>query len=232
MRHTLRLLAGLLLLLPRLFAAEHWWEKEPLRIIDLSTAMGGVDFLPPAKAAEQKAKLGFHAEHLEILRIPGGMDDGHFFLSTSPAPSPRPDYLRPYIAEARKRGIRVLIYFNVHWYSKAFGHKHPDWLQINENGKPVDDVYRTGTSFCVNSPWRKWCFQLLRDLAAYGVDGVFYDGPIFFPNSCYCQYCREQFKQRYGKDMPSKKIRRGQDFKNLVDFQADLLLSCMIPTQS
>lgn len=219
----LRLLICLLILVGCSPAAEHWWEKEPLRIIDLSTAMGGVDYMPPTQAAEQKAKLGFNTEHLEIMEMPGGMDDGHFFFSTKLASAPKPDFLRPYITEAHKRGIRVLIYFNVHWYSKAFGARHPDWLQINENGKPIDDVYSTGTSFCVNSPWRKWCFQLLRDLAAYGVDGVFYDGPIFFPKSCYCSYCRAQFKERYGKDLPSKQVRHGQDFKNLIDFQADSL---------
>jgi len=206
-----------------LSAQERWWEREPLRIVDVTSDIG--QFAPHDAAAEaaRKAGLGFNAEHLAIMQIAGGLDDQHFYFVSKEAGKQNADYLKQYLPEARKRGIRVLIYFDVHWYSNAFGEKHPDWRQIRENGKPLDAVYDNGTSFCVNSPWRKWCFQVLRDLAAYPIDGIFYDGPIFFPDSCYCSYCREKFRRIYGKEMPSKKVRRGRDFQQLVEFQANSL---------
>lgn len=201
-------------------AQQRWWEREPLRIIDLTTSVSGVDFRPPAEVAARKAALGYNAEHLEIMGRGAGLDDRHFHFRTKLAAVEHPDYLGAYLPQARKRGIRVLIYFNVHWYTMAMGEAHPDWRQIREDGTPVDRVYDTGTDFCVNSPWREWCFQVLRDLAAYPIDGIFYDGPIFRQDTCYCRHCRAKFRQRYGRDLPSKKSRHGRDFKDLLEFQA------------
>jgi len=206
-----------------LSAQDHWWERESLRIIDVTSDLTRFETQDPVATAARKADLGFNAEHLAIMQIAGGLDDEHFYFVSQVAGKQNPDYLKQYLPEARKRGIHTLIYFDVHWYSESFGEKHRDWRQIRENGKPLDGVYDNGTSFCVNSPWRKWCFQVLRDLAAYPLDGIFYDGPIFFPDSCYCPYCREKFRRIYGKEMPSKKVRHGQDFQQLVEFQANSL---------
>jgi len=197
-----------------------WWEQGPLRIIDLTTSISRIDYRDPALLARQKAEQGYDTEHLDIMQMPGGLDDQGFFFVSKVAGKSNPDYLKKYIAEAKKQGIRVFIYFNVHWYTTKFGEQHPDWRQIRENGKPLDGVYDTGTDFCVNTPWRKWCFQVLRDLAAYPIDGIFYDGPVYRPDTCYCKYCREKFRAKYGAEMPSKRVRRGREFKNLVDFQA------------
>ena len=202
------------------FAQQHWWEREPLRIMDLTTSVSRIDFRPPDVVAARKAALGYNTEHFEIMGMPAGLDDRHFFFKSKVAAVQNPDYLGPYLAEAKKRGIRVLIYFNVHWYTMAMGEAHPEWRQVRENGAPVDKVYDTGTDFCVNGPWREWCFQVLRDLAAYPIDGIFYDGPIFRADSCYCAHCRAKFRKQHGRDLPSKKSRTGKEFKDLIDFQA------------
>jgi len=198
---------------------KHWWQSKPLRIIDITTSIDRVGTIPPAELAEWKARHGFNSEHLEIMEMQGGLDDQGFYFKSKVAGRVNPDYLRQYIAEAHKRGIRVLIYFNVHWYKTSFGDKHPEWRQITESGKPLSDVYNNGTDFCVNTPWREWCFQVLRDLAAYGIDGVFYDGPVFRANTCYCSYCRAKYRKLYGQEMPSKQVRTGEQFKRLLEFQ-------------
>ena len=223
MKKLIAVAAVLLWCASSLSAQERWWEQEPIRIIDVTSDLAKVEPHDPVANASNKSELGFNAEHLAIMQIAGGLDDEHFYFVSSVAGKKNIDYLKQYLPEAHKRGIHSLIYFDVHWYSEAFGEKHPDWRQVRENGKPVDGIYDNGTSFCVNSPWRKWCFQVLRDLAAYPIDGIFYDGPVYFPDTCYCQYCREKFRRIYGKEMPSKKIRHGQDFQQLVEFQANSL---------
>jgi hypothetical protein len=199
--------------------APRWWQREPLRIVDLVTSMDRIDAVPAAQLAEWKSSRGFNAEHLEIMGMQGGLDDQEFYFQSKAAGRVRRDYLRDYLAEAHRRGIRVMIYFNVHWYRTAFGEKHPDWRQITESGKPLEGVYDNGTDFCLNTPWREWCFQVLRDLAAYGVDGIFYDGPIYRADTCYCQYCRAKYRKLHGEELPSKKARTGAPFKRLLDFQ-------------
>ncbi len=225
------LLAGAAAAAPQASPAKHWWEAQPLRIIDLVTSTGQMRVLDASVAAE-KAAQGYNAEHLEVIDIAGGGDDAGFYFSTKVARPGNPDLLKAYLPEAKKRGIRVFIYFNVHWFKQAYGKLHPDWVQLKEDGSPLTGVYETGTSFCVNSPWREWCFQVVRDLCAYPIDGIFYDGPIFFPETCYCASCRAKFRKAYGAEMPSKKNRRGPGAARLLEFQATSLADYLRDTRA
>jgi hypothetical protein len=227
-----KLLLGVFAVVGLLSAEQHWWEREPLRIIDLTTSMSRIDYRDPAQLAQEKAALGYNAEHLEVMGMPAGLDDRHFFFKSKLAAVANPDYLGRYLPEAKKRGIRTFIYFNVHYYTMRFAEEHPEWRQIRENGKPLDGVYSTGADFCVNSPWREWVFQVIRDLAAYPIDGIFYDGPIYFPDTCYCKYCRAKFRKRYGTDMPPKSERTGKRFQQLLEFQADSLAEFLHDTRT
>ncbi len=204
-------------------AEKPWWAQEPLRIIDLATNMTRIDYREPALLTRQKAALGFNAEHLQVMGTAGGLSNLNFFFRTRLAGSERPDYLGRYMPEARKNGLRVFVYFNVHWYTMVFASQHPDWRMIRENGQPLDKVYDTGADFCVNTPWREWVFEILRNLAAEGIDGIFFDGPLFFPDACYCKYCRAKFQKLYGRDIPTKTKRTGKDYAQLVEFQANSL---------
>lgn len=201
-----------------------WWQTEPLRIFEIGSAMSDLDSLDPAVEAEKRAAYFPNAEHLHVMAHTRGMDDRGFYFKTEAGSVPNRDYLGEYLPEAHKRGIRVIIYFNVHWYTQEFGQKHPDWLQIREGGEPIDGVYTTGTSFCVNTPYREWCFQVLRDLCAYEIDGVFYDGPIFFASTCYCASCQEKFRALYWKPLPPKSDSDHPDFALLLKFQTQSLV--------
>ena len=211
---------------------EAWWQKEPLRIIDLTTSMTRIDYRDPVRLARKKAELGYNAEHLEVMAMPAGLDDLGFFFKSKLAAAPHVDYLGPYLTEAKKHGIRTFIYFNVHYYSMRFAAEHPDWREIRQNGQPLEGVYGTGASFCVNTPWRDWVFQVVRDLAAYPIDGIFYDGPIYRADTCYCKYCRAKFRRRYGAEMPPKDVRTGKRFQQLLDFQADSIADFLRDTRT
>ena len=192
-----------------------------MRIIDLTTSMSGIDFRPPAEVAARKAALGYNAEHFEVMGMPAGLDDRHFYfaLQTRRRAQPGlPPRLPARSQEARHPRDDLLQRPLVHHGRSPKPIRSGG--RSRESGAPIDKVYDTGADFCVNSPWRQWCFQVLRDLAAYPIDGIFYDGPIFFPDSCYCRWCKEKFRARYGRELPSKKVRHGRDFKDLVEFQA------------
>jgi len=204
---------------------KHWWEEEPLRIFEICSILEKPDRLDPATEAGKKASHHANAEHLHVIVMTEGVDDRRFYFKTNAGIVEQPDFLANYLPEARKRGVRVIVYFNVHWYAVEFGNRHPDWRQIREDGSPINNVYATGTSFCVNSPYRDWCFQILRDLCAYPIDGIFYDGPIFFSNTCYCQACQQKFQAQYGVTLPPKSQRTHQDFPKLLEFQTQSLVN-------
>jgi hypothetical protein len=213
--------AGLVLALAISSAcAGEWWEQGQSRVIGVSTGFAGPDKFDPAELAARKAALGFNAERLTIMARNRGIDDKGFFFVSSVAGKANEDWLRRYLVESKKHGLRVVIFFDVHHYNQAFGEEHADWLQRNEDGS-VPKIYGTGVSPCINSPYREWVFQVLKDLAAYPIDGVFYDGPIFFPASCYCEHCKRKWTEQHpGDPMPSKNQRIGEPFQKLIDFQA------------
>src|SRR5579885_2947461 len=111
----MRLLGVVFFFAASLYSQPHWWEQEPLRILDLGTSFGQINYLPAAKLAADKAAQFYNAEHLEIMNMPGGLDDRGFYFRSKVSGHENEDYLRAYVPEAHKGGIRVMIYFNVHW---------------------------------------------------------------------------------------------------------------------
>jgi hypothetical protein len=199
----------------------NWWEVEPLRIVELEQ---GYEY----------------SEKFEILRDLGAnMEHATRFTGTSPGTSfldahnlfsgKKVDYesVDDYLKEAHKRDIRVIIYYNVHAIEINYARQHPDWQQIKSDGKPIEDVYSVDSSFCINSPWREEVFATLRKMCDYPIDGIFYDGPIFFGSTCYCKSCRKKFRDRYNRELPDKTDlsgkRQNQGWKDIIDFQSDSL---------
>lgn len=196
-----------------------WWEKEPLRIVELEE---GYEF-------EEKAALlndlGANMEHLTTFT---DTSPGTSFLSNHDLfTGKNVDFnsLKNYLSEAHKKNIRVVIYYNVHAIQSSYAHQHPEWQQIQDDGKSIEHVYGIDSSFCINSAWREEVFGSLKKLASYEIDGVFYDGPIFFSNTCYCDSCKRLFREKYKKEIPSKtklsSVRSGDDWKDFIEFQSD-----------
>ena len=80
----------------------------------------------------------------------------------------------------------------------------------------------------MNSPgYRDWSFQIIRDLAAYEIDGIFLDGPIFIADGCFCDACRSGFKQRYNADLPKKTDWTNADWKRFIEFRYESITDYM-----
>lgn len=133
------------------------------------------------------------------------------------------DLVRQYLPYARKYGSRVIAYLNMHWFSYDFAGAHPGWEQITSDGVAYGEknpLYGGGTTFCVNSGWRDWAFELIREAIATGIDGVFLDGPVTFPDCCYCESCRESFMSDYGADIPLVEDWSNPNWISFVQFRS------------
>jgi len=208
-----------------------WWHDEPLRMIEICETLnlGGVSLEEQAQVVQ---RLGGNVQHYHCMDHQahgddsGGMNDEGFYFNTALAGVQHPDRLAAYLPLAHDRGIRVVVYVNVHWVSREFGARHPEWRQIKEDGTPIAEVYSTATSFCYNTPYRDWVFQLLGDLCCYDIDGIFFDGPVFFANTCYCDTCRRLFMQHTGQAMPKKSEQPDHSdplWRDLIAFQSSSL---------
>jgi hypothetical protein len=201
-----------------------WWQRI-LRIADFSLP----EFTDrmATEAVRRKKDLSFDAEHLGVFEVKGG-ERGVFYFKSKVAAEQRDDFLGPYLEEAHRAGIKVLVYFNVHWLESGFGASHPDWLQRTSAGAVIDDVYGKGCSPCVNSPpYRAWSFQVIRDLARYPIDGIFLDGPIFVASGCWCDACRGAFRTRFAKELPSRENWEDAAWKEFIEFRYDSITSYM-----
>lgn len=140
------------------------------------------------------------------------------------------DVIREYLPYARKYGLRVLAYMNMHWFSFDFAAKHPGWEQLTNDGVSYGSkfpLYGSGTTLCVNGGWRDWGMEIIREAMKTGIDGVFLDGPVIFPGCCYCDACREKFARRYGEDLPQTEDWSDPNWLNFVQFRSDSLAEFM-----
>lgn len=204
----------------------NWWEKIPLRIIEITNAF---DIKSPSLEDQIKIikKLGGNVVHFHCMELTrkeddSGLDDYGFYFETRHLKKKNPDILNNFIKLAHKNNIKVIVYFNVHWYKREFA-KRTGWGQIREDGSLIDDVYSTGSSLCINSPYRNWVFEMVEDLCKYEIDGIFYDGPVFFSNTCYCESCKKLFKEKYGQEIPKKSDFENPLWKKLIEFQVESL---------
>jgi hypothetical protein len=140
------------------------------------------------------------------------------------------DLLRDYIPHARRHGVKVLAYINLHWFSYDFANDHPGWEQVLANGEPYGrrhPLYGSGTTMCINSPWRDWAFDLIREATKTGVAGAFLDGPVVFPGACHCDVCRGLFRQQTGHDAPTEEDWRSEVWKSWIEFREESMTKFM-----
>ena len=192
-------------------AKKEWWKK-PVRMMrhDFISGYDELTRIDLEKLAREKKKK-WHINCEWIVGTPGA-SPGRGFQTTFEAKGfervpgfEKFDLLRNYLPYAHKYGIHLLTYLNLHWFSYEFAKKHPGWEQITSSGKPYGELYPlygNGTTFCVNSPWREWAFSLIEEAMKTGIDGIFMDGPVIFPDCCYCPYCQEKFYSIYHEKIP------------------------------
>ncbi|NQU10356.1 beta-galactosidase trimerization domain-containing protein, partial [bacterium] len=207
-------------------AARPWWH-ESLRILDV--------VYQPRLATIDVEEIGrwctdFHANAIHFHchdSTHGGLRAELFYHRSRLATRENRDLLAEFLPVARRLGVRVVVYLNGHWFSKSFLDDHPDWAVIKADGTRLDHLYGTDDSTCcVNAPWRDWMFQLIEDVCAYEVDGVFFDGPITFlgRQGCYCRWCREKFRRQHGREMPPWDRTKLADWRFLSEFSAGSLV--------
>ncbi len=193
-------------------AAEEWWQQ-PVRMLRVDevpdfTRLTHVDL--EQLAHSRKEDWGINCEWL--LGSFGWEGKGNLTSFQTPLFDRWPglgdfDYLRQYTPYAHRNGIHVIAYLNMHWFTYELADQHPGWEQLTSSGKAygrVHPLYGKGTTFCVNGPWREWAFSMMREAMKTGVDGLFLDGPVLFPDCCYCAACQRLFQEKYHQPIPTE----------------------------
>jgi len=183
-------------------SARPWWQ-EPLVI--LAHAYGGEADANDAESIDRlvrwKRSMGFDTEHLILNRSmmegeEGGDDSGAYLFKNRHGYLD--DWLGKYLPIAQGQGLRVIVYFNCHWFRRTSF--PPEWFYVDAEGEPAV-FYGSGGGVCPRGPFRQWSAELAEDLGRYPVDGVFLDGPG--QRWCWCPTCRREFEEQHGRPPPA-----------------------------
>ena len=210
---------------------DKWWLR-PVRMMRRDYVAQFEEFMnSDLDALAREDKERWHANCEWVMATPGcAPGRAHLTLFNSDKFEKLPalgdfDTLRAYLPHAKKYGVHLVPYLNMHWYSYEWAAKHPGWEQVLEDGTPYGrktPLYGNGTTMCVNSPWRDWAFEMIREVMRTGVDGCFLDGPVVFNEACYCKHCKKLFAKRTGrKRLPAYGDWTDPLWKEFLQFRAD-----------
>ena len=107
------------------------------------------------------------------------------------------DRLKVLIEAAHRRGLKVHPWMEVNAQGPAMLEKHPDWCQMNSEGK------RVGYLDPSSPDARKYIVSIAREIASrYDVDGISLDYVRYSGGGryCFCDRCKAAFKADTGLD--------------------------------
>lgn len=199
------------------------WPKEPLRLIHYQHGSDeGIKTFNPVKESEMTAFVNANSVHLDAEWSSGAYYDTKLpQLPKRPAIGDR-DIVRESVKELHARGIKVFGYIQP-WFRKEIAAANPDWIQRTKE-KAAIKVIETSGGACVNSPWRDFSFAQMKEIVGdCGADGTFTDGPAFHSKTCYCRFCQEKFKARFGEPIPDGSDRTSRIWKEFLRWKCECI---------
>ena len=119
---------------------------------------------------------------------------------------PERDFYGECVAEAHKRGMRVMAYYSsVLDYELAL--QHEDWRVLGRDGKQKSFWFSgvvPGAYLCINNPeYRQLMLNQIQEILDYGSDGVWIDvySPMSDDENCFCPSCRKKYHAETGSDI-------------------------------
>jgi hypothetical protein len=106
------------------------------------------------------------------------------------------DIIKVWREVTRECGVKFFAYMS-YADSRAEGEAHPEFCQVDKDGNRL-------VSLCTNNPNPEtYILPKTREIIEnYDVDGFWFDASIWAVRPCYCKFCIEGFRKKYGKDPP------------------------------
>jgi hypothetical protein len=203
----------------RLNKKDRWYEYCRPYLEELNPR-DDLDLVPYVRDMVATAK-NFHADPLVMMADDGGYPLYPSKLAPINCHVHGEDLLGMIEQECRQQGLRFgLGYLGTHC-NNYINATHPDWRSCDKDGNTYP--FYQGHLICLNSPYRKYCADLIREaLSRYAVDYMYVEGIYVSRQGCYCVTCQEKFKAAYGKylDQASEEERVRFWTGILIDFIA------------
>ncbi len=167
------------------------------------------DYVENLKKAKINYAMIYLQSHAGLCYFPTKAGTMHRAFENDPAK------IKRLIDLCHENAIRVCGYYSL-FYNTREHDNHPDWRLINADGKSnreskstkVDlDFSSAGSAryglICPNNPDQQKfvCEQIDEMLDYFTLDALFFDMP-FWPGSCFCKHCQEEYNKMFGTDIP------------------------------
>jgi hypothetical protein len=114
----------------------------------------------------------------------------------------RGDLVGDAVSAARRRGLRFIARVDVSKVDPDIGRAHPDWLRRDAAGNVVTEWAMPETCF-TGDHWQRNAFEMVDEmLAAYDVDGVFFN--MYRIAHCACDRCHGVLRAEGSAGVPSR----------------------------
>lgn len=195
--------------------------------IDFHNMPGIADF---GKAFDaQKIAQSLKEAHAERVNLFAQCNLGFAYYPTKVGtvyPNLKCDCFGELAAACKAQGIEVVAYINA-GVNHELARKRYDCCRVNKEGKILTEE-RTGNFFrtmCFHSKaYREHVSALVKEIAAYDIDGMFFDS--IYPEPCYCNQCTEEMLRR-GIDITKEEQVREFAFEQACEFCK--LLKSLLP---
>jgi len=132
------------------------------------------------------------------------------------------DLLAEIMAACKEHRLVCVPYVPIDADERAFV-AHPEWRPHEADGTPMEDG-EGWPRLCENTPFGEYMARYAGELSAnYDIGGIFFDGVGLYqaPKHCYCKWCREGFRARYGVEPPVAPFADPVLRAKWIEFRAD-----------
>ncbi|MEQ8846758.1 alpha-amylase family protein [Botrimarina sp.] len=188
----------------------------------------------------------FDAEEIVARVVNSGADALYFFAKDtygntyypSQIGKPHPaldgrDFVAEVLDEGRKHGLPIVIYCSVIWDNHA-AEQHPEWRMLAPDGRALSDTVTSDQGkwryVCHNSPYADYVESIVAEIADnYEVAGFHLDmfNCDFGGLSCYCDYCRRMFQERFRSPLPTRAT-WDRVWRDFLEFRYDSVERLMV----
>lgn len=171
--------------------------------------MRGVAAAVTPEVARQQARM-IREAGVEAVEFFVHDHHGFCFFPAEPPGITHPGLVQDYTGHLagalRAEGIRIMAYMNV-YTNVSLKEQHPDWVLTAPDGSRIGGGWLQfeGSYMCPSSPYlQEYFLPLLRQvIERFDFDAIWLDGGSWLTDTlCACAYCREQFRQASGLELP------------------------------
>jgi hypothetical protein len=134
------------------------------------------------------------------------------------------DLTKALVETAHKYNIKALAMIDLGQLPKHAGQDNPEWCAKDTRGNPVmieERLYQT----CPNSGFRKeYAIEMVKEIMNnYDIDCVKFGGGSygFLQEICYCEKCRQEYRQYSGKELPLERDWDDLEFREFYRWQIE-----------